>query len=364
MTLLLDSRDVEQLLTMRDAVLATEEAFHDLAAGNGINRPRSHTYVPRQSAPEEDRFYLFKSMDGALPRLGMHGIRMSSDLVVEHDVGGSRRREKIPAAPGGKYVGLLILFSLETLEPLAIMPDGYLQRTRVGATSAVAARYLARTEVQRAGVIGTGWQAGAQVSGLFEVFPTIEEVKVYSLNPAHRAAFAEEWSARLNKAVAATNTAADAVGDVDVVALATNSQVPVVAADAIPEGCHVGSVQGREVADALLARANLIVVRERSEPTFWVMGDRLPQEVSWRRSLEQRSLDVGRVVTLGEVIIGRHPGRTSEREITLFTADSGGGSAGLGTQFVAIGAMIYRRAREQGLGRELPTEWFLQDERP
>jgi len=196
MTLLLNAREIEQVLTMRDAVSAMEEGFHDLAAGNGVNRPRSHTYVPRPLPPDEDRFYLFKSMDGALPRLGMHGLRISSDLLVEHAVGGKRRREKIPAAPGGKYVGLLILFSLDTLEPLAIMPDGYLQRIRVGATSAVAARCLARTNVRRAAVIGTGWQAGAQVNGLFEVFPSIEGMKVYSLNAAHRAAFAEKSGPR------------------------------------------------------------------------------------------------------------------------------------------------------------------------
>jgi len=118
------------------------------------------------------------------------------------------------------------------------------------------------------------------------------------------------------------------------------------------------------VADALVARAGLIVVRERAEPTFWVMGDRLPHEVSRRRSLEKGDLDARKVVTLGDVVIRRHPGRTSEREITLFTGGGGGGSGGLGTQFVAIGAMIYHRARERGLGRELPTEWFLQDERP
>lgn len=364
MTLLLNAREIEQVLTMADAVSAMEEAFRDLAAGNGVNRPRSHTYVPRPSSPDEERFYLFKSMDGALPRLGMHGIRLSSDLVVDREVGGQRRREKSPAAPGNKYVGLLMLFSLDTLEPLAIMPDGYLQRMRVGATSAVAARHLARPDVRRAAVIGTGWQAGAQVSGLFEVFPGIEEMKVYSVDRTHRAAFAEEWSTQLNRPVAVADTAAAAVRDADVVALATNSQVPVVAADAIPDGCHIGSVQGREVPDALVARAGLVVVRERSEPTFWVMGDRLPREVSRRRSVERGDADAGKLVTLGDVIAGRHPGRTSAREITLFTGGGGGGSAGLGTQFVAIGALIYRRARERGLGRELPTEWFLQDERP
>lgn len=66
-----------------------------------------HTYVPRPSPPDEDRFYLFKSMDGALQRLGLHGVRMSSDLLVEHAVGGQRPREKIPAAPCGKYASFM-----------------------------------------------------------------------------------------------------------------------------------------------------------------------------------------------------------------------------------------------------------------
>jgi alanine dehydrogenase len=363
-TLLLSARDVADVLTMTDAVSAMEEAFRDLAAGEGINRPRSHTYVPRPSPQDESRFYLFKSMDGALPRLGMHGIRMSSDLLAERTVRGERRRDKIAAAPGGRYVGLLMLFSLDTLEPLAIMPDGYLQRMRVGATSALAARCLARPDVRRAAVIGSGWQAGAQVSGLFEVCPGIERMCVFSLDPARRAAFASEWSARLGRRIEPVESAAHASEGADVVALATNAQTPVVEAQAIPEGCHVGSIQGREVPDALVARADLVVVRERSEPTFWVMGDRVPYEVARHRTAERRRPDPGRLVTLGDILTGRHPGRPSAQAITLFTGGGGGGSAGLGTQFVAIGALIYRRARERGLGRELPTEWFLQDERP
>ena len=79
MTLLLDSRDIEHVLTMADAVSAMEEAFRDLAAGEGVNRPRSHTYVPRPSPTGEHRFYLFKSMDGALPRLA-HIIREGADF--------------------------------------------------------------------------------------------------------------------------------------------------------------------------------------------------------------------------------------------------------------------------------------------
>lgn len=364
MTLLLNTKEVEFLLKMRDCVEAMEYAFKDLAIGQGINRPRSHTYVPMPGDPDEDRFYMFKSMDGALTRYRMHGIRITSDMLSERLVDGKPRREKLAAAPGNKYAGLLILFSLDTLEPLAIMPDGYLQRMRVGATSAVAARYLAKSEVRLGGLIGTGWQAGAQLMGLVEAFRQLVRVKVYSLSRLHRTAFAAEWSQKLERAIEAVDTPDEAVRDADVVALATNAHAPVVDGDLIPEGCHVGSVQGAELDDKILARADVIVVRETSEPTFWVMGDKLPREVSSQKSIRKGDIDRTKVQQLGDIIAGKARGRTSDTEITLFTGSGSGGSAGLGTQFVAVGATIYRKARELSVGRELPTEWFLQEFKP
>src|SRR5215217_2353297 len=128
MTLLLDNDDVRAVLRMDDCIEALEVAFADYARGDAVNRPRSHTYSDRG----EGRHYLLKTMDGALPRRNVHALRLSSDLTHEH--GG--RREKIPAAPGRRYVGLVLLFDLDELAPLALLHDGYLQRMRVGATSA------------------------------------------------------------------------------------------------------------------------------------------------------------------------------------------------------------------------------------
>ncbi len=156
MTLLLDNDDVRSVLSMRACVDALEEAFLDYANGRAVNRPRSHTYTDLG----EGRHYLLKTMDGALPRHGVHALRVTSDLTHEHD----GRRDKIPAAPGGRYVGLVLLFDVETLAPLALLHDGELQRLRVGATSALAARALARPDVRVAGVVGAGWQAETQIA--------------------------------------------------------------------------------------------------------------------------------------------------------------------------------------------------------
>jgi len=362
--LILNNDEVQQVLNMKDCIEAMEVAFKDLALGKGVNRPRSHTYVPRESADDEERYYMFKSMDGALTHFGMHGLRISSDMLSEQYLDGKRRREKLPAAPGGKYVGLLLLFSIDTLEPLAIMPEGYLQRMRVGATSAVAAKHLSKKGVRKAGLIGTGWQAGAQVMGLYEIFPEIEEFKVYSIQKDNRERFAAEWSQNLGVTLTAVDSPKTVVDNAQILALATNSQTPVIDGDWVPQGCHVNSVQGAELDDKIVKRSAIVAVRELSEPTFWVMGDRIPYEVSSQKSIKKGDIDPSKVRQLGDILAQKVKGRTAEDQITLFTGSGSGGSAGLGTQFVAVGAMIYKRAKEKGIGRKIPTEWFLQDFKP
>ncbi|MCL6637476.1 MAG: hypothetical protein K6T26_05970 [Alicyclobacillus sp.] len=184
---------VQQLLTMDECIRVLEEAFADLAMGQAVERPRSHTYTPLG----EGHHYLFKSMDGGLKRYRVHAIRMTSDHIHEVYRQGAWRREKVPAAPGGQWVGLILLFSMDSLEPLAIIQDGYLQRMRVGATSAIAARYLVSDKTKEAALIGTGWQAGAQILGLAVTCPFLERVYVYSPNEAHRLQFCQEFASQV-----------------------------------------------------------------------------------------------------------------------------------------------------------------------
>src|SRR4051794_20696258 len=172
-TLLLDNDDVRQVLSMPACVDAMADAFSALADDRAVNRPRSHTYTDLGHGWH----YLFKSMDGALPAAGVHALRLSSDLTHEHD----GRRDKIPAAPGARFVGLVLLFDIETLAPLALIHDGELQRMRVGATSALAADRLARTDSRIAAVIGAGWQAATQIAGLRAV-RQFDEGRVYAPN--------------------------------------------------------------------------------------------------------------------------------------------------------------------------------------
>jgi ornithine cyclodeaminase/alanine dehydrogenase-like protein (mu-crystallin family) len=350
MTLLLDNDDVRRVLRMRDAMAALEAAFVDYARGAAVNRPRSHTYTDLGGG----RHYLLKTMDGSLPRLGVHALRVTSDLTHEHGRGPRRRREKLAAAPGGRYVGFVLLFDLETLVPLALVHDGYLQRVRVGATSALAADRLARRDARVAAVLGAGWQAGSQIEGLHAV-RELAEVRVYAPTRERLEAFCAEHGA------IPAASARDAVEGADVVALATNSLEPVLDGDWLEPGQHVGSVQGHELDARTIERADLLVVRSREEATFHHAPGHAPAAVVARKRLD--SVVATPVAELGEVLTGA-AGRRSDDEITLFTGGGTGASSGLGIQFAAVAHVVYQAAGEAGLGRELPTEWFTQAEKP
>src|SRR5260370_4757286 len=187
MTLILSNQDVEKLLTMRQCIEVLEEVYVELSEGRGVNRRRSDCLV---SSTRNDALYSLKSMDGVIPKLGIGAVRIDSDIVTWPTQGNNMRRVKVPAAPNGRYVGLVLLFSSETGEPLAILPDGVMQRIRVGATNGLGIKYLARKNARSVGILGSGWQAGAQLMAVFAV-RKIAIIRCFSPNPAHCQTFAK-----------------------------------------------------------------------------------------------------------------------------------------------------------------------------
>src|SRR5882762_11001348 len=186
MTLILSNEDVEKLLTMPECIDVLEEAYVELIEGRGVNRTRSDCITPT-SRP--DAVYGLKSMDGVIPKLGIGAIRINSDIVTFPKVGNNVRREKIAAAPGARYTGLVLLFSTENGEPLAILPDGVMQRMRVGATNGLGIKYLARKDARSVAILGSGWQAGAQLMAARAV-RDITTIRCFSPSAENRDAFA------------------------------------------------------------------------------------------------------------------------------------------------------------------------------
>src|SRR5437763_335573 len=184
MTLLLTNDDVERALTMRDCIDVLERAYPELGEGIGVSRTVSQIFT--RTAHSEDALYSFKSMDGVAPFAGIAATRITSEILTwPKDASGTAKKMRIGAAPGGRFIGLVLLFSTTTGEPLAIFPDGVIGRMRVAATTGLAAHYLARTDAREAAMLGCGWQAGAQVLAMLAA-RNIARVRCYSPNAERR----------------------------------------------------------------------------------------------------------------------------------------------------------------------------------
>ncbi len=356
MTWIFSNDELDRVLAMPECIAVLEEGYRDLAEGRGGNRGRAEIVAP---ARDPGTVYALKSMDGVHAPSGFASIRLNSDIIGWREVAGSTRREKVPAAPGGRYVGLVLLFSTENGEPLAIFPDGVVQRMRVGATNGIAARHMARADARVAAVIGSGWQAGAQAMAMAAVRP-LERLVCYSPNPAHRAAFARDMTARLGIEVAAAASVEAVVRDADIVACATNALDPVIGHNHVREGVHYSSIKPAEIApEAVAACARRAVhLRDNAPLVVRTQGVELAED---RKGVHapDACLDEKSMAELADLVTGRVAGRTNDREATCFLNYSG-----IGYQFTVVGGLAYRKAREAGLGRELPTEWFTQIEHP
>ena len=200
----------------------------------------------------------------------------------------------------------------------------------------------------------------------------IRSVKVFSPTKANRERYAEEMSAKLELEVRAVDTPEAAVEDVDIVSACTNAMEPALKGDWLSPGQHVTDVRG-ELDARVFERADVTVKQGvahsrpsnedvRSMGDGYNRGDYIGGTDEQKQRLPARLRDArvnaggtDETPTFNDLASGR-VSRTSREQITLYL-----NSGNQGLQFAAVGEVVYRKAKEQGLGRELPTEWFLQD---
>ena len=355
MTLILSNADVEKLLTMPECIDALEESYVELIEGRGVNRTRSDCITPTSNP---NAIYGLKSMDGVIPKFGIGAIRINSDIVTFPKKGNNVVREKVPAA-NGRYVGLVLLFSSENGEPLAIMPDGVMQRIRVGAANGLGIKYLARSNATTVGILGCGWQAGAQLMAACAV-RKITSVRCFSPTKDRREAFAKEMSVLLGIEVTAVDQPEAAIGRADIAMCASNSLDPIFFERWVEPGMHLSSIKLPEIEISAIKRADRLALHvHEQKPIHVSTRDLALAKEANEHGWSDRGIDFARLPTIPDLITGRAQGRQSDHEVTCFL-----NNIGLGYQFAAAGAVVYRKAKGSGLGHELPTEWFTEDVHP
>lgn len=353
--LLLDNDDIEKVFSIGSCLEVLERAYAAQARGEAVIRLRTQTYVP---LPEPDLTYCLKTMDGALPETGYMALRLTSDIVNETKIEGVPRREKLPRGPGGTYCGLILLFSIHELAPVAILHDGYIQVNRVACTSALATRLLAREDAGDLALLGSGGQAWAHLRAMAAV-RNLRRVRVFSPSREHRESFAGCAREQLGLPIETVETARAAVEDADIVVAATNTSSPIVNGAWLAPGAHVVSIVSgderlarRELDDEVFRRARVVVVHSKEQAMEQRHGDLIGPVaagvLTWERMCE-----------LSALVVGKARGRSGREDITVFK-----NNVGLGLQFAAVASSVYEDARRAGIGRHLPDEWFLQKMKP
>ena len=364
MTLMLSNEDVEKLLTMPLCMDALEYAYGELGRDRAVMGPiiRVITPVMSNDAPRpggRQLFYAYSAMSSALPGWDVAANRQDSDLLDYEPTDTGMRLRRIPASPGERFCGLVLLHKVSTGELLAVIQDGFMQKTRVGGLAGVASKYLARKDADVLAVIGSGWQATAQVEAHCHARPSIREVRVYSPNAQRREAFAAAMAKKVSAKVRAVASGEAAVRGAAIVATATNSIEPVLFASWLEPEMFITYVKELEFEDPVYERCDLLTCNRRG-PTWarYIVGgtDVIPEHGReiWYKWTQDQWNDVR---LFGSVVAEREPGRTDDKQIIAFM------NQGEGLQFAAVGRKLYDLARERGLGVSAPLEWFHQDKK-
>jgi ornithine cyclodeaminase/alanine dehydrogenase-like protein (mu-crystallin family) len=349
-TIIITDDDVRRLLPMKDCIEAMRVAFRDFADGSAVNRPRMR-YLAQH--PDPRRKYLANVHVGAVPSAGIACVRAGSQIITPPSASNDRRLYENPRAFNW---GIVILYSIETAEPLALLHEFQLSGMRVGATTAAAVDHVARPDAATLGLFGTGKQARNALEAIALVRP-LRRVNVYSPSAAHRQDFARAM-ARGGLEVAAVADPKAVVAGADIICCATTAMTPVFDGDWLRDGQLVVSIANSDVTNKrsevdrrTYERANAIIINDWESV---IEND----QTELLEPLERGVIRKDQIHELGDLLIGK----------TRIAPPAGGegivyykNNSGLAIQFAAAGGILYRRAIAEGNNKTIPTEWLGSD---
>lgn len=316
MSLFLNESEVAQLLPMPECIDVLEEAFAHAGAGQVDLKPRSRIRMPGGF------FHFMAAADAG------------------HQVFGYKA---YPSFAGGARM-VVMLYDYASGALLSCMEASRLGQIRTGAASGLATRWMARGDADSVGVIGSGFQARSQLEAVCAV-RAIQRAKVYSRSPERREQFAQRMGERLNLEITPVDTAQECLSDVAVAVTITSARDPVLEGDWLAPGTHINAAGGnhwirREIDETAVLRSSVIAVDDLDQAKI-ECGDLL-----WPESRGEFRWD--QVCELQDIIAGRVLGRPDDQSVTLFE------SMGVALEDIAAAQLVYRKAKEQGIGQELP----------
>jgi alanine dehydrogenase len=244
--------------------------------------------------------------------------------------------------PKSAHQGAVLLFDRDDGRPLAFVDATSITEIRTAATSAVATRALAREDCSTLAVLGAGPQAHAHAIAMHLVRP-VSRIRLWSRTAVHARALGAQLQRELGGSVDAQifDTPAEAVRGADLVCTTTSAREPIVQGSWIEEGTHINAVGAatpgfRELDTTLVARCRLYVDRRESTRA---------EADEYRVPIAEGAIQSTHILgELGEVLVGRTPGRRDRQEVTLFK------SVGLAVEDLASAYSVFARAQAKGRG--------------
>ena len=315
----ISAEDVDQALTHRDLVDALRRTFAE-----GVVAPTRHHHAIERPDATGGTLLLMPAWTDFAARGSSAGGFLGVKIVTVNPDNNTRGKPAV--------TGIYFLADGETGEPLALIDGQALTVWRTACASALAASYLARRDASRMAMIGAGKLAPHLIRAHAAVRP-IREVTIWNRNLDKARKLAAELDGS-GLSVRATDDRESAVRSADIVSAATISQVPLIEGRWLQEGVHVDLVGAftpklRETDDEAVRRATLFV--DTYDGALREGGDLVQPLQAGIISRDDVKADLA-MLTRGD-----HPGRSSEREITLFK------STGTALEDFSAGCLVFER---------------------
>jgi len=331
----LSRTEVEQLLTQAEVIPVMAEAMRRYSAGL-VDQPLRTILRP----------------EGQGSLLGTMPCHITPREDGADDYGGFGVKAMVlkpenPARGLDLHAGVVLVFDPDTGRPSALLDAGAVTAMRTAAVSAVATDVLARRDCAVLAILGSGVQARSHLRSMLAVRPEIREFRVWSRTREHAEAMRAFAADQLGVELRVTVGPAEALRDADLVCTTLACREPVVEAEMLAPGAHVNAVGAsfrdhREFTAAAIARASLFVDSRQSA---------LSESGDIGVPLQEGLIGADHVLAeLGEVLLGKHPGRTGDTEITLYK------SLGLAVQDVMFGFAASAAAHRSKVGTEVQLE--------
>jgi ornithine cyclodeaminase len=317
--LILSESDVAARLSMRDTIDVVQRAFIEHAHGRAV-------FPLRSVAMAESG--LLGAMPGSIR--GEHAA-LGAKLVTVFSGNAARGAHT--------HNAVIILFSPETGDPLALMDGRYITEIRTAAVSAIASRALARPEASTVAILGTGVQARAHIEAM-RTLESITSIRIWGRDFDKAAALAKRETEG-GIPVHAVATIGEACHSADIVCTVTATAEPVLSAGDIAPGTHINAVgactpRARELTAELVGQTRIVC--DSREGALAEAGDII---LAMRDGALPAQPEIS---VLGDVLAGKTVGRTSVAQITLFK------SLGVAIEDLACAALVYERAFAQRAG--------------